>query len=120
MENAARVAELAAGAVPVVADLNFDNAQKVKDEIEKAGGQALPIACDIRDDAAVVAAVEAGAQKFGGIDILVNNAGLAMGVDSMPQGQMSDWETMIDTNIKALVTLTRLVLPGMKAGSAAM
>src|SRR4029079_10845599 len=43
-------------------------------EIERAGGRALPIACDIRDEAAVAAAVEAAAREFGGIDILVNNA----------------------------------------------
>ena len=43
-------------------------------EIEAAGGQALPVACDIRDDDAVQAAVEQGAGHFGGIDIVVNNA----------------------------------------------
>jgi len=43
-------------------------------KIEQAGGHALPIACDIRDEDAVQAAVQATAQRFGGIDILVNNA----------------------------------------------
>src|SRR6266481_1042200 len=43
-------------------------------EIEDAGGHALPIACDIRDEASVHAAVEATVRQFGGIDVLVNNA----------------------------------------------
>src|SRR4051812_7564034 len=43
-------------------------------EIEAAGGQALPIACDIRDDAAIAEAVAQTAARFGGIDILINNA----------------------------------------------
>src|ERR1700747_180072 len=43
-------------------------------EIEKAGGKALAVACDIRDEKSVQAALEAGVAKFGGIDILVNNA----------------------------------------------
>src|SRR5690349_2347981 len=44
------------------------------DEIRKAGGRALPLACDIRDEAQVVAAIEQTVAEFGGIDICVNNA----------------------------------------------
>jgi len=47
------------------------------------------------------------------IDILINNAGLALGLEPAPEAGLDDWETMIDTNITALVRLTRLVLPGM-------
>ena len=47
------------------------------------------------------------------IDVLVNNAGLALGLEPEYEGSFDDWETMIDTNIKGLLTMTRLVVPGM-------
>ena len=47
------------------------------------------------------------------IDVLVNNAGLALGLDPEYEGNLDEWETMIDTNIKGLLTMTRLVVPGM-------
>ena len=47
------------------------------------------------------------------IDVLVNNAGLALGLEAEYQGSFDDWETMIDTNIKGLLTMTRFVVPGM-------
>lgn len=48
------------------------------------------------------------------IDILINNAGLALGLDAVYDASFSDWDTMIDTNIKGLVTMTRLISPQMK------
>ncbi|SMO68522.1 SDR family NAD(P)-dependent oxidoreductase [Fodinibius sediminis] len=48
------------------------------------------------------------------VDILVNNAGLAKGVDAVFNADLADWDLMIDTNIKGLVTMTRLIAPGMK------
>ena len=47
------------------------------------------------------------------VDVLINNAGLAIGVDKEHEGNLDEWETMIDTNIKALLSMTRLVVPGM-------
>ena len=47
------------------------------------------------------------------IDVLVNNAGLALGLEPEFEGNPDDWETMIDTNVKGLLTMTRLVVPGM-------
>lgn len=49
------------------------------------------------------------------IDVLINNAGLALGLDKEYEGDPTDWNTMIDTNIKGLLTMTRLVVPGMVA-----
>ena len=75
-------------------------------------GDAFHPACfDIRDEAAVRAALDALPQKFRGIDLLVNNAGLAQGTKPAQEAQLSDWRTMIDTNITALVTLTHALLP---------
>ena len=47
------------------------------------------------------------------IDVLVNNAGLALGLEPEYEGNLDEWETMIDTNIKGLLTMTRLIVPGM-------
>ena len=54
-------------------------------------------------------------EEWKAIDILVNNAGLAVGLDPIQQGVIDDWERMIDTNIKGLLYVTRVVSPGMVA-----
>ncbi len=68
---------------------------------------------DVRDYEAVKNAVEELTGKWGKIDILVNNAGLASGFDPIHKGKLEDWETMIDTNIKGLLYMTRLIAPKM-------
>ena len=72
-----------------------------------------PLRFDIRDEAAMRAALDALPVKFRGIDLLVNNAGLAQGTKPAQNALLSDWRTMIDTNITALVTLTHALLPGL-------
>ena len=52
-------------------------------------------------------------EEWKSIDVLINNAGLAIGVDKEHEGNPNEWEVMIDTNIKALLSITRLVVPGM-------
>ena len=75
-------------------------------------GDAVHTACfDIRDEAAMRAALDALPERFRGIDLLVNNAGLAQGTKPAQAALLSDWKTMIDTNITALVTLTHALLP---------
>ncbi len=51
--------------------------------------------------------------QIGQIDLLVNNAGLALGLEPADKAELDDWYTMIDTNVKGLVTITRLILPSM-------
>lgn len=70
-----------------------------------------PLAFDIRDEAAMRAAIDTLPQRFRGIDLLLNNAGLAQGTKPAQDALLSDWRTMIDTNITALVTLTHALLP---------
>ena len=70
---------------------------------------------DVRDRSAVDGWVEDLAEDWREIDILVNNAGLARGVAPVHEGEVSDWEEMIDTNVKGLLYVTRAVLPGMVA-----
>ena len=79
-------------------------------------GDAVHTACfDVRDEAAMRAALDALPGRFRGIDLLVNNAGLAQGTKPAQDALLSDWKTMIDTNITALVTLTHVLLPRLIA-----
>lgn len=77
---------------------------------------AVPVrtlAFDIRDKEAVNDAYNSLSSKEKQIDILINNAGLAKGKDPIFEGQLDHWETMIDTNIKGLLYITRLISPTM-------
>ena len=71
------------------------------------------LAFDIRDWDACERAFGSLPQKWKKIDILLNNAGLASGFDPIHRGDLQDWEIMIDTNVKGLLYMTRLVSPGM-------
>ena len=68
---------------------------------------------DVRDRHQVEAAIDGLPERFGEIDVLVNNAGLALGLEMAHEASLEDWETMVDTNIKGLLYMTRKVLPGM-------
>ncbi|NQT35728.1 SDR family NAD(P)-dependent oxidoreductase [bacterium] len=68
---------------------------------------------DVRDPDQVRSFIENLPEELHRIDILINNAGLARGMDSLQDGNISDWNEMIDTNIKGLLSVTRTVLPGM-------
>lgn len=71
----------------------------------------LPL--DVRDRAAVEASIAALPADFAAIDVLVNNAGLALGLEPAHRASLDQWDQMVDTNIKGLMTLTRAILPGM-------
>jgi NADP-dependent 3-hydroxy acid dehydrogenase YdfG len=73
------------------------------------------ISLDVRNRDAVNTAIGELPDKFKAIDILINNAGLALGLSPAHEADLEDWETMIDTNIKGLIYLTRNILPGMVA-----
>jgi 3-hydroxy acid dehydrogenase/malonic semialdehyde reductase len=68
---------------------------------------------DVRHQEAVMSGLTQLPEKFSKIDVLINNAGLALGLEPAPESDMSDWNTMVDTNIKGLMYCTRAVLPGM-------
>ncbi len=65
------------------------------------------------DRKAAAESLEALPPEWKAIDILINNAGLAVGVDKEHEGNLDEWDVVIDTNIKALLSMTRLVVPGM-------
>jgi len=71
------------------------------------------VALDVRDRAAVEAAILALPAEFASIDVLVNNAGLALGIEPAHKTDLDDWDQMVDTNIKGLMYVARAVLPGM-------
>lgn len=74
-----------------------------------------PLTLDVRDRDAVAAGVESLPTAFRDIDLLVNNAGLALGLETAANADLDAWETMVDTNVKGLMYVTRSVLPGMVA-----
>jgi len=79
-------------------------------EIEEAGGKALPVICDIRDDKAVKSAVAAGAEKFGGIDICVNNAS-AISLTPTLQTPMHRFDLMHQINTRGTFLVSQTCLP---------
>ena len=82
---------------------------------ELGAGNVHAAVFDIRDEAAMRTALAALPQEFRDIDLLVNNAGLAQGTRPAQTADLTDWHTMIDTNIRALVVLTHAVLPTLIA-----
>lgn len=75
--------------------------------------EVLALSFDIRDPQAVEAAIRRLPDDWKRVDILINNAGLAKGLAPIHEGSLEHWETMIDTNIKGLLYITRLIAPGM-------
>ena len=91
-----------------------DRLKTISDELkEKYGIKVEILNFDVRDKNAVFTSVGALAEKWMKIDVLVNNAGLAVGLSTIQNGEVDDWERMIDTNVKGLLYVTRAVLPGM-------
>lgn len=89
---------------------------QVAAEIEaNTESKVLPLVFDVRDYDASVEAVNSIPEEFADIDVLVNNAGLAVELNPVHEGAIEDWERMIDTNIKGLLYVTRLISPRMVA-----
>ena len=82
-------------------------------EIEQAGGKALPVMCDIRDDDAVAAAVEQAAEAFGGIDVVVNNAS-AIALLGTEEIKMSRFDLMHQVNARGTFLVSRTCLPWLR------
>lgn len=86
---------------------------ELKAELEAEGTKVKTLTFDVRDAEAAETAVDSLEPEWRKIDVLINNAGLALGLDKEYEGDPDDWNTMIDTNIKGLLTMTRLIVPGM-------
>jgi NADP-dependent 3-hydroxy acid dehydrogenase YdfG len=75
------------------------------------GVEVLPLVFDVQDKNAVFTTISGMPEKWKKIDVLVNNAGLALGRDNFENASLTDWETMLDTNVKGMMYTTRAVLP---------
>lgn len=84
-----------------------------QDLMKKHGTECYVLAFDVCDRKAAAAALDSLPEEWKSIDILINNAGLAVGVDKEHEGCLDEWDVVIDTNIKALLSMTRMVVPGM-------
>lgn len=97
----------------VITGRNVDRLKTVEQQARQLGADVLALEFDVRDRKAAAAAVESLKGKWAVIDVLINNAGLALGLDKEYEGDLDDWATMVDTNVKGLLTMTRLIVPGM-------
>ncbi len=88
------------------------------EEIEKAGGAALPLVCDIRDEQQVAAAVKQAAEKFGGIDVLVNNAS-AISLTGTLETPMKRFDLMFGVNVRGTYLCSQACIPHLKASARA-
>lgn len=94
---------------------NEEKLEQIRQELAAQGTEVLALAFDVRNREAATAAIEGLPDEWASVDVLVNNAGLALGLEPAYEGCVDDWETMIDTNIKGLLLMTRLVVPKMVA-----
>lgn len=91
-----------------------DKLTDLADELrEKYGTECYVMPFDVRDRESAASALDALPEEWKSIDVLINNAGLAIGTDKEHEGNADEWDVMIDTNIKALLSMTRLIVPGM-------
>ncbi|XAS65062.1 SDR family oxidoreductase [Pseudarthrobacter sp. So.54] len=87
------------------------------EQIEAAGGQALPLVGDVRNDADVAGAVAAAVERFGGIDIVINNAS-AIDLSKTDAVDMKRYDLMQDINVRGTFLLAKLALPALRASEA--
>ena len=94
---------------------NTAKLQALQQELQTTYGiEVITLPFDVRDRKAAEAALQQLPTEYQSIDVLVNNAGLALGIDKEYEGTEENYDTMIETNITALLMMTRLVVPGMR------
>jgi len=102
------------GAILVLTARRLDRLQAMEADLLESGAAAVHVSgLDVRDRKAVQAMVDGLPERFRNVSILVNNAGLSRGLDKLHEGEINDWEEMIDTNVKGLLYVDRAVVPGM-------
>lgn len=97
----------------IITGRRHDKLEALKTRLEAQGARVLALTFDVREREAARKAVESIDGEWADIDVLVNNAGLALGLDKEYEGDFNDWDTMIDTNVKGLLNMTRFIVPGM-------
>ncbi len=102
------------GARLIISARRKERIENLADELkEKYNAEVFPIVLDVRDKNAVKNTIENLPEEWKAIDILVNNAGLGRGLNKLYEDDIAGWEEMIDTNVKGLLYVTRLIVPGM-------
>ncbi|MEH2271636.1 MAG: SDR family oxidoreductase [Nostoc sp.] len=103
-----------AGAKLILAARRLERLQQLADTLSKDFSTEIHLLqLDVRDRNAVESAIATLPPAWSDIDILINNAGLSRGLDKLHEGSFQDWEDMIDTNVKGLLSVSRYVVPGM-------
>lgn len=97
----------------IITGRNREKLETLQQELQTAGADVCLLCFDVRDREASRAAVASLGGKWCQVDVLINNAGLARGLEPEYEGDFTDWDEMIDTNVKGLLTMTRLIVPGM-------
>ena len=92
---------------------NQQRLEEIRDELKANGTEVQILPFDVRDRAAATKAVNSLPADWQDIDVLVNNAGLALGLEPEYKGDPDEWDTVIDTNVKGLLLMTRLIVPHM-------
>ena len=100
----------------ILAARRVESLKKLSDELTTQFGiSTLVVKLDVRNRNEVAETIAAFPKDWQKINVLVNNAGLASGLSSIDEGDMDDWDVMIDTNVKGLLYVTRNVIPLMKS-----
>ena len=110
------------GAKVGLLDVAEEGGRATAHAVEEAGGEALFVPADVRDEPRVRAAVDAAAERFGRLDILFNNAGKPSPhrqtpIEDVPQ---EDWDHILDTNLKGMFLTAKAVVPHMRGGGGAI
>ena len=102
------------GAKLILNARSVDKLEALSQELkENYGTESYIMPFDVRDRKAASEALASLPEEWQAIDVLINNAGLVIGVDKEHEGNLDEWDIVIDTNIKSLLSMTRMVVPGM-------
>jgi len=103
-----------AGAKVVVTDIDEKECESVVKEVEKLGGEGLAKKVDVTNKKEIEIAVKETIDKFGRLDILVNNAGICWPLKPLTELTESEWDKIVDINLKGYFLCAQVVLPEMK------
>ncbi len=104
----------AAGARLVLAARRTDRLESLSAALaDEYGAECRLLALDVRNRAHVEQAVAGLSEDWAAVDVLINNAGLGRGMDKLHEGNVDEWDEVIDTNVKGLLYVSRAIIPGM-------
>ncbi|MFB9991283.1 SDR family oxidoreductase [Deinococcus oregonensis] len=103
------------GARVVLADVQTEEGEQIRDQIVGAGGQAIYVTCDVSEPQSVQQAIEAAVQQFGRLDIVMANAGINGVWTPIEKLQPEDWDRTLDINLKGTYLTVHFAVPHLKA-----